>query len=205
MPGLISHALSYGGSGGATEPISIELSLDGIRSLKNLATITIGDFVWECKMPVVIGNGRVDFGSYNNRKELRYYHWMPFLINNRYAFLCPYSDYYPNSYVWWETEDGKHHSIDLYDKYRVSGIGYTKQSGYGFINPEINYSLYANKTYSLDGEISAPYERYLGNVTVGFNNSYTVIKITDMSIEEQVEFETSYLDAEALNEPIYNF
>lgn len=203
MYGLISKALTYGGKGGgAVEPISIELSLDAINSLDDMATITVGEFIWKCKRPVTLGSGFTSAilteGQKSKSVELR--HFMPLVINDKYAMLGVYGDNYPDSYIWREVDGVEKYHKTLYANHRVSGVGYTKRNYYySFINPQISYSLYGTKYYSDDDRDYSPDEIYMGDVSVGLNG---VITITNMTPKEQGEFVKSYLESEPLYDPV---
>lgn len=178
------------------------LTIDSIRALENMATITVGEFVWECKRPVTIGSGVTSVilteGQKSKRTEIR--HLMPFVINDKYAMLGVYGDYYTDFYQWREVDGVEKYYSTIYAEHRVSGAGYTKRN-YSFINPQIDYSLYGTMYDSDDDRNYDPYEVYMGNVSVSFNGAMT---ITNMTPKEQGEFVKSYLESEAYNEPVIN-
>lgn len=183
--------------GEVLRPVTLSFSLDNIRALENMATITVGEYVWECKIPITISGGNVGIN------DIRFYHVMPFVINGEYAILGTYNDAYPDTYTWNEIDGVEKYYRTLYANHRVSGVGYTKQSFYSFINPKIDYSLYGTKYDSVDDVAYQPYEVYMGNVTMQFNN-VIYLKITNMTPKEQFEFVKSYLESEAYNEPVIN-
>ena len=191
-----------GGKNPIIKPMTL-LTIDSIRALENMATITIGEFVWECKRPVTIGSGVTSVirteGQKSKKTELG--HVMPFVINDKYAILGGYGDYYTNYYMWREVDGVEEYYSTIYAEHRISGASYTKQSYYSFINPEINYSLYGTKYDTDDSGIYSPYEVYMGNVSVSLNSAMT---ITNMTPKEQGEFVKSYLESEAYNEPVIN-
>lgn len=190
-----------GGENPIIKPLT-PLTIDSIRALENMATITVGEFVWECKRPVTIGSGVTSAilteGQKSKKTELR--HVMPFVINDKYAILGGYSDYYPDFYQWREVDGVEKYYSTLYANHRISGASYTKRN-YSFINPQINYSLYGTMYDSDDDRNYSPYEVYMGDVSVSLNGATT---ITNMTPKEQGEFVKLYLESEAYNEPVIN-
>lgn len=197
----LAAMIMMSGDGAILRPVTLSFSLDSIRALDNMATITIGEYIWECKVPVIMFCGTVDLLNYEyGRKVIRYRHSMPFLINDKYGMIYNYTDSYPDMYQWFIDDKGIEHSYKwIYSNYRVSGISFDKRLNYSFINPEIHYSLYGTRLIEDDGSILAPTEIYMGDVRT---SGSTVI--TDMTPYEQIEFERKYLETASLYEPVIN-
>lgn len=176
------------------------LSLDEIKNLRNLATVTIGDYKWECKSPVVSAAGIAEIRNNVYKQKLMYYPPVYyFLLNEKYAMSITSfaTTSYPNYFFWYTQNEIEHMTVRSYVNYWVTGASFKGSTSTTQIKPQFSFALYSSQVDTNDGVVGNLVEIYQGDVR--FNPS---IILTNMSAQEQVEFEAGYLQEISTATPI---
>ena len=175
------------------------LSLNEIKNWRNMATVTIGDYKWECKSPVVSTPGVVEIqDNQYKRKFLRYRPTFYFLLNGKYAMAgANYSDYYSDIHMWYTQDDVVHYATEINVNYWVTGASFKGNTATYKIAPQFGLAMYSDRVKTNDGVALDPIETYWGDMRCNPN-----VILTNMSAEEQVDFEAEYLQKISTATPI---
>ena len=180
------------------------LSLEGIKNLKTLATVTIGSYVFEIKEPRQYYGGSMRVETYYEYKS-GYYEigwFVPVVVTNGVNSIAAVSN---NLLVYdqiqWGnfTVDGVNYSTQFinYKDFKVNTITVNKQSS---SLPYLTIKIKSTKTQGYDGIVTQTttptYDSY-------FDFKYISLPtFTDLSVEQYYDFVKSYLEIAAVNEPV---
>ena len=180
------------------------LSLEGIKALKTLATVTVGNFVIEIKEPKMFYGGKLE--AYYNVTAFKSGRWengwfTSAIINDSLAVVSGYPHAYEKIYWGDYEESGKKYSTE-YQKcsdFSVTGIN-LNSNNYRLPNMTVSFSYKQSKFY--DGVFISGYTNTSGSAVDFYADSTPVIH--NFSIDEYFDFVRSYCEAAAANEPVIN-
>lgn len=196
----LAAMIMMSGSGGSAEP----LSLEGIKKLRTLATVTIGSYVFEIKEPRQYYGGSMRVETYYEYKS-GYYDvgwFVPVFVTNGVNSIAAVSSnlLVYDTLQWGNfTVDGVNYSTQFYNykDFKVTTITVNKQSS---SLPNLTIKIKSTKTQGYDGIVT--------QTTTPIYDSYFDFKyislptFTDLSVKQYYDFIKSYLEIDAVNEPV---
>ena len=191
---------------GGISPATSPLSLEGIKNLKTVATVTIGSFVFEIKepklfyspalhllndgavaetawMPSVVVNDSIAYVSSNTVGAYEYFAWGNYTDNgNKYSmYFQTCSDFVANSVKFY------------YNGYEVVPTDRL---------PIIDVNMSCKVSSGYDGIVMSTWN---SSGTAYIEAQYTDdVKFTNLSLNDYYNFIKSYCEAAATNEPVIN-
>lgn len=199
MHGLISKALSYGGS--PSTPTKPSLSIEGIKSLQTLATVTVGNFVFNLKMPSTLSvAGATYYVEKNGNKILYNSNFATYTINDVIASINLTTSVGANYYLWAvDSEPDIPYKAEEWTDFLIKEVNASdlKSSDQLINSLYVNYE--ATKINKINGVPNSSYSTRFNNV-----NLPSGCLISNLSPKEHCDFIADCLKAIAVNEPVIN-
>ena len=200
------NAADYGADG--FDPVlvnvpSAPVSLEGFNSLKNMATVKIGTYVFEIKEPTLLYSGKVNVDTTKSYDAgVWECGWHSAIVLNRTIAAAGTNRVAVEYRAWGEftDNDGKTHSeyYNTYSDFAVTSVNIHAQNNY-LPATTIGWSYTVTSGYSDD----SPYiERSTASI---YSNSFYEMNypvITNLSYEEYFQYVKKYLETTSGAEPI---
>ena len=184
-------------SGGSPPvPTPSPLSLEGIRSLKTVATVTVGGFVFEIKEPKKLFAGAISTSSSMGEGSLQTAWYSSVIVNDSVAYIGSRGIDY--DYLAW----GKWGNYSTY---------YNSLSDFKITSVNLDETTSSNSLPTI--KVNAEYKKsneYVVSVqnTSGWDTlsaySPSNIKFTNLSGFDYYQFVKAYTEARSANEPVIN-
>lgn len=197
--------------GDSPSPSQSPLSLEGIKGLKTLATVTVGSFVWEIKEPKILYAGRIRgyTGTYDGKtydyQQIEYPWWPSAVLN---GVVAKVGDYYIYDYFRYGEligPDGNSHSryITKYSNFRISDPSDVFRSVQNTLYGFPQFTVIFGYTYEdgFDDDIHS-YDSS-SNFVIDFGSILSPC-FTSLSESEYLSMAKSYYEAAKVNEPVIN-
>lgn len=192
--------------GNDQKPVIQPLTIAGINTLQTIATVTVGNFVWEFKEPqkYYAGSMHVTISSKGNPSgcysDIRWY--FPTILNGVFAPIgvTSITDYYARYRDKWddESDTGSLVRTDSNYNFRITDIQFTS-SNTDFPSFVVSFSFDTKKEMTNEQTI---YYHNTSSVPYFFNSADP--KLTDLSSDEYYMLLSEYLRAQKENTPIIN-
>lgn len=186
-------------SGGGSPATSL-LSLEGIKALKTLATMTIGDFVFEFKEPKIFYAGSIGITSNGDGMNSA---WLASEVINNSVAVVSSGGIATEYFAWgdWTDYDGTHHSTTFtsYSDFKVTKI----QPYLEFYKNSLPFTVIdfsCKMSQGFDGIVEYTNSSTSSGSLGGYSSDH--IKFTNLSTEGYREFIKSYCAAAAVNTPV---
>lgn len=201
MSFIAGYLLGLGQGGSSPIPESAPLSLEGVKKLKTLATVTIGEFVFNLKTPSTFSMaGNASYVKNNGNRVLYTGLYTSYTINDVIANISNKSTVQDNYYLW--SGDSS------------SDIPYTSREWENFSITSVTTSGLSNSTQTI-GTLYADYNgtriTKIDGVQSG-TQTYTTsssqiapsIIFSSLDLKAHCDFVADYCKALAVNTPIVN-
>ena len=206
MSFIAGYLLGLGQGSSPPVPTPSPLSLEGIKSLKTVATVTVGDFLFEIKEPYMFFSGKINYVSPNASFDKGIYEnfwYASVVINDRFAAVS--SDYIYRYYLSWDDHsyDGQKYStyFNSASNFAISNVVLDNQASSGGL-PKIDVSCNYDLLSGYDDMVT---DRGKGSGSAGIYPYYSDPPcFTDLDRYEYFNFVKAYLKAAAENEPVIN-
>lgn len=202
MSFIAGYLLGLGQGGSPPVPTPPPLSLEGIRSLKTLATVTVGECIFEIKKPCLFYGTQVsanDIGTYSCKSYWR----VPVLLNNSFAaFQTEGAEYIWDAYYW--NPNTKILHTTSFSDFSVISVSI---SGGAVSFP--SFSIYIQgkaKVRQTENGVETYYDEnsiQRRNAEVKFFGS-SCLTLTELSGDQLGELVLLYLKEKENNEPVIN-
>ncbi|MBQ5334063.1 MAG: hypothetical protein J6K92_12525 [Oscillospiraceae bacterium] len=177
------------------------LSLEGIKNLKTLATVTIGSFVFEIKEPKLFYSPALNLISGGAAAQTA---WMPsVVVNDSIAYISSGTAGGHEYFAWgsYTDNDGNNHSTYFQNcsDFIINDVGF-----YGGVPtdrlPNISVEISCKVSSGYDGIVMSTWN---SSSTAYIDAQYTDdVKFTNLSLNDYYNFMRSYCEAAAANEPV---
>ena len=187
--------------GGSSSPVPTPspLSLEGIRSLKTVATVTVGGFVFEIKEPKKLFAGAISTSSSMGEGSLQTAWYSSVIVNDSVAYIGSRGiDYDYLAWGKWGNYSTYYNSLSDFVITSVNLDETTSNGGLPTIKVNVEY------------KISNGYDEYVISVqnSSGWDTlsaySSSNIKFTNLSEFDYYQFVKAYTEARSANEPVIN-
>ena len=202
MSFIAGYLLGLGQGSSPPVPTPSPLSLEGIRSLKTLATVTVGECIFEIKKPCLFYGTQVsanDIGTYSCKSYWR----VPVLLNNSFAAIQTEGAAYIRDLYDWYPPTKRLQTISFSDFFVTSVI----ISGGAMSFP--SFSIYIQgkaKVRQTENGVETYYNENSiqnGRADVDFFGA-SCLTLTELSGEQLGELVLLYLKEKENNEPVIN-
>ena len=180
-------------------PTPSPLSLEGIRSLKTVATVTIGGFVFEIKEPKKLFAGAISTSSSMGEGSLQTAWYSSVIVSDSVAYIGSRGiDYDYLAWGKWGNYSTYYNSLSDFEITSVNLDETTSSNSLPTIKVNVEYKK------------SNGYDEYVISVqnSSGWDTlsaySPSDIKFTNLSDYDYYQFVKSYVEARSTNEPVVN-
>lgn len=202
MSFIAGYLLGLGQGGSPPVPTPSPLSLEGINALKTLATVTVGDFVFEVKEPCLFYSGKMNaYAGYPFDRGVLENGWMPSVIVNDSVAAVGHDHAAVESFAWDNYTDNNGNSHSTYFSH-FSDWGISEISVYKNDNILIGFNIKYQYTRSsgYDGVASDIYKSSVSCICSFYGLDIPIL--TNLNNYDYFKFVKAYCTAQAVSEPI---
>ena len=187
-------------SGGSSPaPTPSPLSLEGIKNLKTVATVTIGSFVFEIKEPTKLFAGAISTSSSMGEGSLQTAWYSSVIVNDSVAYIGSSGIDY-DYLAWGKWGNYSTYYVSLSD-FKITSVN-LDETTFNDTLPVIKVNAEYKKSNGYD-EYVVSVQNSSGWDTLSAYSASN-IKFTNLSDFDYYQFVKAYVEARSANEPVIN-
>ena len=187
------------GQGSPPVPTPSPLSLEGIKNLKTVATVTIGSFVFEIKEPTKLFAGAISTSSSMGEGSLQTAWYSSVIVNDSVAYIGSSGIDY-DYLAWGKWGNYSTYYVSLSD-FKIMSVNLDETTSSNSL-PTIKVNVEYKKSNGYD-EYVVSVQNSSGWDTLSAYSS-SDIKFTNLSEFDYYQFVKAYTEARSANEPVIN-
>ena len=180
-------------------PAPSPLSLEGIKNLKTVATVTIGSFVFEIKEPTKLFAGAISTSSSMGEGSLQTAWYSSVIVNDSVAYIGSSGIDY-DYLAWGKWGNYSTYYVSLSD-FKITSVNLDETTSSNSL-PTIKVNVEYKKSNGYD-EYVVSVQNSSGWDTLSAYSS-SDIKFTNLSEFDYYQFVKAYTEARSANEPVIN-